>query len=120
MSAGLLVSPPPHRCGRPRPGIATNPNLSKFYRWLHAQPLPENPSGRYTQERLADEVMTSRAQLSLVLSGARRGRFTWRRIVQVVPIEGLLLLQQCPSWNTDAAAAWKKRKDRMNPPVAAA
>jgi transcriptional regulator with XRE-family HTH domain len=87
--------------------IATNPRLSAFYRWLHAQPLPENPEGRYTQERLAEDVMTGRAHLSQVLSGRRRGKHTWRRLVRVVPAEGLFLLKQCPSWNKDAAAAFR-------------
>lgn len=105
--------------------IATNPRLAAFYRWLHARPLPENSNGRYTQERLADDVMTNRAHLSQVLSGRRRGKHTWRRLVKVLPMDGLLLLQQCPSWNTDAARALQERREaeefskRFGPKVSA-
>jgi transcriptional regulator with XRE-family HTH domain len=95
-----------------RASIATNPRLSAFYRWLHARPLPENPEKRYTQERLADDVMTNRAHLSQVLSGRRRGKHTWCRLVKVLPSDGLSLLQQCPSWNNDALAALAKRRER--------
>lgn len=108
---GLPVSPSPGLAPRGRASIATNPRLAAFYRWLHARPMPEHPDGRYTQERLADDVMTNRAHLSQVLSGRRRGKHTWRRLVKVLPMEGLLLLQQCPSWNKDAAAALSERRD---------
>lgn len=94
-----------------RASIATNPKLAAFNRWLRARPLPENPEGRYTQERLAADVMTNRAHLSQVLSGKRPGPHTWKRLVKVLPMEGLSLLQQCPSWNNDAAAALQERKD---------
>lgn len=89
--------------------IATNPKLAAFYRWLHTRPIPEDAGRRYTQERLAEDVMTNRAHLSQVLSGRRRGKHTWVRLVRVLPTEGLSLLQQCPSWNNDAAAALRKR-----------
>lgn len=93
--------------------IATNPRLTAFYRWLHTVPLPENPEGRYTQERLAEDVMTNRAHLSQVLSGKRRGRHTWRRLVRVVPPAGVSLLQQCPSWNNDARKALAEREAEL-------
>lgn len=93
-------------------GIATNPKLAAFYRWLHTRPLPDDPAGRYNQDLLAHDVMTNRAHLSQVLSGRRRGKHTWTRLVRVLPMEGLLLLQQCPSWNKDAVAALKERVDR--------
>lgn len=89
--------------------IATQPRLAAFYRWLHARPLPENPNGRYNQERLAEDVMTNRAHLSQVLSGRRPGMHTWRRLVKVLPMDGLSLLQLCPSWNIHAARAFAKR-----------
>lgn len=92
-----------------RASIATNPRLAAFYRWLHTRPLPEASERRYTQERLADDVMTNRAHLSQVLSGRRRGKHTWARLVRVLPMEGVSLLQQCPSWNNDAAAALRRR-----------
>lgn len=95
-----------------RASIATNPRLAAFNRWLRRQPLPENPAGRYTQERLAEDVMTNRAHLSQVLHGRRGGLHTWRRLVKVLPMDGLLLLQQCPSWNKAAEVALKERRDR--------
>lgn len=95
----------------PHASIATQPKLAAFYRWLHAQPLPEDPTQRYTQERLAKDVTTNRAHLSQVLSGRRTGGHTWRRLVRVLPNDGLLLLQQCPSWNKFAAAALRERRD---------
>lgn len=89
--------------------IATNPKLSAFYRWLRTRPLPENPNGRYTQGRLAREAMVGRCHLSLVLAGRRRGDHTWLRLVSVLPMEGLFLLKQCPSWNNFAERAYANR-----------
>lgn len=89
--------------------IATNPKLSAFYRWLHSRPLPENPDERFTQARLAEDVMTNRAHLSQVLSGKRKGTHTWRRLVKVLPEDGLSLLRQCPTWNKEGEAAWRAR-----------
>lgn len=92
--------------------IVTNPNLSAFYRWLKAQPLPPPREGCYTQEALAAEVMAGRAHLSQVLSGKRPGMHTWRRLAKVLPMEGLFLLKQCPSWNNYAEAALAERELR--------
>lgn len=64
------------------------------------------------QEALADEVGTNRAHLSQVLGGTRTGGHTWRRIVRILPDEGLSLLQQCPSWNTRAQAELQARRAR--------
>lgn len=90
--------------------IATNPKLSAFYRWLKTRPLPENPNGRYTQQRLARDAMVGRTHLSQVLSGKLRGDHTWRRIVNVLPPDGLFLLKQCPSWNNFAESALRNLK----------
>lgn len=92
--------------------IATDPKLSAFYRWLKTVPLPENPSGRYTQQRLADDATCGRTNMSLVLSGKRRGDHTWPRVIRAVPKEGLFLLRQCPSWNNFAEKAFVERMDR--------
>jgi hypothetical protein len=89
--------------------IATNPNLAAFYRWLRRQPVKGWPGERLNQELLADMVMTNRAHLSQVLAGRRRGMHTWRRLVKVLPLEGLLLLQQCASWNNFAEKAYRRR-----------
>lgn len=86
--------------------LATNPKLSAFYRWLHARPA----GCPRTQDELAYQVMTNRAHLSQVLSGQRRGKHTWRRLVRELPDDGLLLLKQCPSWNDDAEAAWVEKQ----------
>lgn len=65
----------------------------------------------WTQTRLADEVITNRAHLNQVLTGARSGGQTWRRIVKVLPMDGVLLLQHCSAWNKFAAAALAKRRE---------
>jgi hypothetical protein len=91
-----------HRRGRS--WIVTDPRLRAFNAW--AQRHYGN------QEALADAVMTNRAHLSQVLHGRRRGKHTWTRLVKVLPAPGLLLLQQCPAWNKDAAEALKQRRER--------
>ncbi len=63
----------------------------------------------WSQGRLAEECLTSRAHLNQVLTGKRSGGPTWRRIVKVLPMEGLLLLQHCAAWNNFAGAALQKR-----------
>lgn len=92
--------------------VVTNPNLSRFLRWLHTVPLPEDPKGRYTQERLAYDAMCGRCQLSLVLNGSRKGAHTWKKLVRVLPMEGVFLLKQCSSWNNFAQAALEERERR--------
>lgn len=87
-----------------RTNATTNPALGAFQRWCRARGI--------RQEQLADDAMTSRAHLSQVLTGSRRGKHTWKRLVRVLPREGLLLLQQCSSWNKDAQAAWEERESR--------
>lgn len=89
--------------------IATNPKLSAFYRWLHAQPLPEDSTARYTQDRLAKDAMVGRCHLSQVLAGRRKGDHTWLRLIKVLPDDGLFLLKQCPSWNKVAEEAYAAR-----------
>lgn len=89
--------------------IATNPRLSAFYRWLKTQPLPEDPLGRYTQQRLADEAMVGRTHLSQVLSGRLGGKHTWKRLVAVIPLEGLQILRQCSTWHALAEGAYSER-----------
>jgi transcriptional regulator with XRE-family HTH domain len=84
--------------------MTVNPALGAFQRWCRARGI--------RQEQLAEDAMTSRAHLSQVLTGHRRGKHTWRRLVRVLPREGLLLLQQCSSWNADARAAWAEREAR--------
>lgn len=64
----------------------------------------------WSQAVLAEEVQTNRAHLNQVLTGARTGGHTWRRIVKVLPMEGLLLLQQCAAWNKFAEEALQKRR----------
>jgi len=64
----------------------------------------------WSQTRLAEECDSSRAHLNQVLAGKRTGGHTWRRIVRVLPMEGLLLLQQCSAWNKYAAAALLRRQ----------
>jgi hypothetical protein len=66
----------------------------------------------WTQERLAEEIMANRANLNQVLTGARPGGPTWRRIVKVLPMDGLMLLQQCSAWNNTAETALAARRDR--------
>jgi hypothetical protein len=63
----------------------------------------------WSQEALAEEAGTSRAHLNQVLQGHRTGGHTWRRVVKVLPLDGLLLLQQCAAWNTHAQAALDRR-----------
>lgn len=92
--------------------IVTNPNLSRFFRWLHTQPLPGDPTGRYTQERLADDAMCGRAHLSQVLNGKRMGPHTWKRLVRTLPLDGVFLLKQCSSWNKSAEEALLERQRR--------
>lgn len=82
----------------------TDSKVSAFHRWAR-----ENG---WTQEELAYECDCNRTNISLVLSGRRPGRYTWRRLVRVLPEEGLLLLQQCPSWNNYAAEALRRRRER--------
>lgn len=90
--------------------LVTNPKLYEFHRWLRSQPMPHDPNRtHYTSAALAEEIMVGRAHLSLVLTGKRSGIHTWPRIVKVLPMEGLLLLEQCSSWNKYAKAALLKR-----------
>jgi hypothetical protein len=95
--------------------IVTNPKLSAFYRWLHTRPLPEDPARRYTQGRLAHDAMTNRAHLSQVLAGTRSGSQTWRRLVRVLPRDGLFLLRQCSSWNNFAEKAYAASLEAEKP-----
>lgn len=64
----------------------------------------------WQQERIAEEIVTNRAHLNQVLNGKRTGGQTWRRIVKALPMEGLLLLQQCAAWNKFAEKALEKRR----------
>lgn len=66
----------------------------------------------WTQEELAYECDCNRTNISLVLSGRRPGRYTWRRLVRILPEDGLLLLQQCPTWNKYADEALRRRRER--------
>lgn len=89
--------------------LVTNLKLYEFHRWLRD---PANPFKPTNQEELADLIMTNRAHLSQVLSGKRRGGHTWRRLVKVLPEEGLSLLRQSSAWNNFAEAALvQRRKD---------
>lgn len=69
----------------------------------------------WSQGRMAEECISSRSHLNQVLQGHRGGRLTWKRLVAVLPMDGLLLLQQCASWNVFASDALEKRieKDRL-------
>lgn len=64
----------------------------------------------WSQERIAEEISTSRSHLNQVLRGKRTGGTTWKRVVKVLPMPGVLLLQQCASWNKFAAEALEKRR----------
>lgn len=66
----------------------------------------------WSQGALAEECMTSRAHLNQVLTGKRCGRLTWKRLVKVLPVDGLLLLQHCSAWNKFAAKALEDRRQR--------
>lgn len=88
--------------------LVTDPKLYEFHRWLRN---PENPFRPANQEELADLIMTNRAHLSQVLTGKRTGVHTWRRLVKVLPEEGLSLLRQCSAWNKYADAALAKRRE---------
>ena len=65
----------------------------------------------WSQERMAEECMSSRAHLNQVLTGKRIGRHTWRRLVKVLPMEALLLLQHSSAWNDFARDALAKRME---------
>lgn len=80
------------------------PQLKAFYDWARA--------AGWTQDDLAYECDCNRSQISLVLSGHRPGRYTWRRLVRFLPMEAVLLLQQCSSWNSHATAALARRQER--------
>lgn len=100
--------------------IATNPKLSAFYRWLKTQVvtgMPDKPKNRFNQSMLAEFVVTSRTHLSEVLSGKRKGRHTWKRLVKMLPLDGLSLLRQCSSWNNFAEKAYTARlkAEKENP-----
>lgn len=82
----------------------TDPKVAAFHKWAR-----ENG---WTQEDLAYECDCNRSNISLVLGGRRPGRYTWRRLVRVLPEEGLLLLKQCSSWNKWADEALAKRRAR--------
>jgi hypothetical protein len=82
----------------------TDPNVAAFHKWAR-----ENG---WTHDELAYECDCNRSNISLVLSGRRPGRYTWRRMVRVLPEAGLLLLQQCSSWNKWADEALAKRRER--------
>lgn len=64
----------------------------------------------WSQTKLADEIGASRSALNQVLNGKRTGGPTWRRVVKVLPMDGLLLLQQCSAWNRYAEVALEKRR----------
>ncbi len=90
--------------------LVTNRALYDFLHWLHGwQPDAEIRPGIFTQEDLAEKIMTNRAHLSQVLTGKRSGVHTWRRLVKVLPEEGLSLLRHCSSWNKYAEAALQRR-----------
>ena len=90
--------------------IATNPKLYAFHRWLRTHCVTGKPEVRFNQEVLAELVMTNRAHLSQVLNGTRKGTHTWKRLVKVLPTEGLSLLRQSSAWNKVAEAAYRERK----------
>lgn len=66
----------------------------------------------WSQGRLADECVSSRAHLNQVLRGSRPGNLTWKRVVRTLPVEAVLLLQQGSSWNRFAEAAFAQRRER--------
>lgn len=84
--------------------IDTEPAVKAFQNWAKAQ--------GWTQEELAYECDCNRSNISLVLSGKRPGRYTWRRLVRVLPEDGLLLLQQCSAWSKHADDALARRRER--------
>lgn len=88
--------------------LVTNPKLCEFHRWLRD---PLNPFKPADQAELAEFIMTNRTHLSQVLTGKRSGAHTWRRLVKVLPEEGLSLLRQCSAWNKYAEAALTKRRE---------
>jgi hypothetical protein len=97
---GFPVAPPARARGRS--WFLVDPRLLAFHAWARR--------AYGNQEQLARTVMTSRAHLSQVLRGARCGRHTWKRLVRVLPEEGLELLQQLPTWNSAATVALAQRR----------
>lgn len=84
--------------------LDAEPAVTAFQKWAKDR--------GWTQEELAYECDCNRSNISLVLSGKRPGRYTWRRMVRVLPEGGLLLLQQCSAWNKHAVEALKRRRER--------
>ena len=59
----------------------------------------------WSQGRMAEECIIGRSHLNQVLQGHRNGRQKWKRLVAVLPMEGLFLLKQCSTWNIFAEKA---------------
>lgn len=78
--------------------------LAAFYKWARAR--------GWTQDELAYECDCNRTHISLVLSGTRPGRYTWRRLVRILPMDAVSQLQQLSSWNKHADEALRRRRER--------